>query len=72
MAEIEDQLGVPLSEMGKMNMSMKNVIVLVWAGLIQEDKEITQEDVGEMIDLENFEEVQGKIKAFGTVQGKNE
>jgi DNA mismatch repair protein MutH len=73
LAEIEDQLGVPLSEMKDVKMTIKNVRVILWAGLIHEDAELTQEEVGNMVDLGNFEEVQQKIaEAFAMAdKGKN-
>lgn len=73
LAEIEDQLGVPLAELQNVKMTIKNIRVILWAGLIHEDSELTQEQVGEMVDLNNIEEVQQKIaEAFGTVdKGKN-
>jgi hypothetical protein len=73
LAEIEDRLGVPLSEMGNVKMTIKNVRVILWAGLIHEDKELTPEDVGDMVDISNFEEVQEKVaEAFSMVEkGKN-
>lgn len=67
LAEIEDQLGVPLSEMENISMTMKNIRVILFCGLMHEDKELTQEDVGEMVDLQNMEEVQKKVaEAFGS------
>ncbi|MGG3561651.1 hypothetical protein ABES03_08605 [Neobacillus rhizosphaerae] len=73
LAEIEDQLGVPLAELQNVKMTMKNVRVILWAGLIHEDKELTQEDVGEMVDLGNMEYVQERVaEAFAMVEkGKN-
>jgi hypothetical protein len=73
LAEIEDQLGVPLSEMGEIKMTIKNVRVILWSGLIHEDPELTQEEVGNMVDLENMQEVQEKIaEAFAMAdKGKN-
>jgi hypothetical protein len=61
LAEIEDILGVPLSEMENVKMTIKNVRVILWAGLIHEDPELTQEEVGNMVDLGNFKEVQEKV-----------
>jgi hypothetical protein len=71
LAEIEDQLGVPLSEMGNLKMTIKNVRIILWSGLIHEDKELTPEDVGNMVDLGNFEEVQQKV-AEAFAMAKNE
>jgi hypothetical protein len=73
LAEIEDQLGVPLSEMAELKMTIKNVRVILWAGLIHEDEELTQQEVGNMVDLENMQEVQEKVaEAFAMAdKGKN-
>jgi hypothetical protein len=73
LAEIEDQLGVPLSEMAELKMTIKNVRVILWAGLIHEDEELTQREVGNMVDLENMQEVQEKVaEAFAMAdKGKN-
>jgi hypothetical protein len=69
LAEIEDNLGVPLSEMDKVKMTIKNVRVILWAGLIHEDEELTQKEVGNMVDLENMEAVQEKVaEAFTMAQ----
>lgn len=72
LAEMEDQLGVPLSELKDVKMTIKNVRVILWAGLIHEDKEISIEEVGDMVDLGNLEEVQLKVtEAFAMSQEKN-
>lgn len=73
LAEIEDQLGVPLAELQTVQMTMKNIRVILWAGLIHEDKELTQEDVGDFVDLENMQEVQERVaEAFAKSQVKND
>jgi len=71
LAEIEDALGVPLAELQNVAMTIKNVRVILWAGLIHEDADLTVEDVGNMVDLTNFQEVQEKVaEAFS--MSKNE
>lgn len=72
LAEIEDALGVPLSEMEKVAMTMKNIRTILWAGLIHEDDSLTVEQVGNMVDLGNIKEVQEKVaEAFAMAQPKN-
>mgnify|MGYP005750951813 CR=1 FL=1 len=72
LAEIEDALGVELSEMDKVKMNIKNVRIILWAGLIHEDPDLTQEEVGDMVDLANIKEVQEKVsEAFNTATSKN-
>jgi hypothetical protein len=63
---IEDNLGVPLAKMAEIEMKIKNVKVILWAGLLDEDKDLTVEYVGGLVDLDNFEYVQEQLgKAFG-------
>lgn len=72
LAEIEDNLGVPLSELENVTMTIKNVRTILWAGLIHEDATLTAQEVGNMVDLSNFKEVQEKIaEAFAMAQPKN-
>lgn len=72
LAEIEDALGVPLAELQTVKMTMKNIRVILWAGLIHEDEDLTQLEVGNMVDLNNMEEVQTKVaEAFAMAQEKN-
>ncbi len=70
LAEIEDCLGVPLAELGKVQMGMKAVRVMLWAGLIHEG--LTEKEVGSMVDFGNFEYVQEKLaEAFEVATRKN-
>lgn len=72
MAEIEDKLGVSLEDMGDIKMSIKNVRTILWAGLIHEDPELTEQEVGDMVDMNNMEYVQEQVAlAFGG-GGKND
>lgn len=72
LSEIEDKLGIPLTEIGKTPLGIKAVRVILWAGLIHEDPDLTVEAVGDLVDFGNFEEVQLKIaEAFeAATQGK--
>lgn len=40
---------------------MTKIRFLIWAGLLHEDPELTEQDVGRMIDVNNMEEVQQSI-----------
>jgi len=76
LCELEDRFNKPIMELLKdvgQNMSIKLVRTLVWAGLIHEDKDLTEAQVGEMIDLSNIIEVQEKLtEALSTsFSGKN-
>lgn len=72
LVELEDKMGVPLSEMGEMKITIRNVRSMLWAGILHENDEITEKEIGKFVDMENMEEVQEAIsKAFSKVQAKN-
>lgn len=72
LAEIEDKLGVPLSKMGEIDLGIKSIRTMLWAGLIHEDVELTETEVGNMVDFSNLEEVQKKVsEAFAAATAKN-
>lgn len=72
LAEIEDALGVPLSQMSEVELGIKTVRTMLWAGLIHEDEELTERQVGNMVDFSNLEEVQKKVsEAFAMAVEKN-
>lgn len=72
LAEIEDKLGVPLSKLSEVELGVKTVRTMLWAALIHEDEEITEKQVGNMVDFENLEYVQNKVsEAFALATAKN-
>ena len=65
---IEDLTGSTLDKITK-NLTMKTLKVLVYAGLIHEDKDLTVEAVGEMIGFGDIQAVSEAIgQAFGGLQ----
>lgn len=42
---------------------------MIWAGLLHEDEDLTLEDVGEMVNINNMEYVQKKLMEGLSVQG---
>lgn len=57
---LEDKLGVPISKIGEVltgSVSVKNLRTLIWAGLIHEDRGLTQKKVGEWIDFSMLSDV---------------
>lgn len=65
---IEDITGQSLDKVTK-NVNMKTLKVLVYAGLVHEDKELTLDAVGEMIGFNDIERVSEAIgRAFGGLQ----
>lgn len=72
LAEIEDRLGVSLAKMSEVELGIKSIRTMLWAGLIHEDKQITEDEVGEMVDFGNLEYVQEKVAtAFASATEKN-
>lgn len=64
-----EENGVDLQNLGKEgSIKLKDLRTLLYAGLMHEDKDLTPEKVGEMIDFNNLEEItEALTKAFGSV-----
>lgn len=72
LAEIEDALNVPLSKLSEVELGVKTVRTMLWAGLLHEDETLTERQVGNWVDFSNLEEVQTKVtEAFGMAMEKN-
>ena len=51
---------------------IENIIKVIWAGLIHEDKELTVEDVGYMLDISELPAISEKLtEIFQSMTGKN-
>ena len=61
LAELEDKLGVSLSQLDNVEMGVKQIRTFLWAGLIHEEPELSEEAVGNMVDFENIGYVNEKI-----------
>lgn len=62
--KIEDLLGISIDKIGE-NLNMKALKVLLYAGLVWEDKKLTLDQVGDMVGFEDMEKVSEAInKAF--------
>lgn len=57
--QLEEVQGVKLSDLSDEEKAkdLKTILSLIWAGLIHEDKDLTIEDVGNMIDISELSEV---------------
>lgn len=62
MIKIEKRIGRQLAQLGEP--SMEEVLVLLWACLLHEDKDLTPEAVGDMVHAGNLSEV---MEAFGSL-----
>jgi hypothetical protein len=72
LAELEDKLGVPLSKLSEVELGVKSIRSMLWAGLIHEDETLTERQVGGMVGFDNFEYVQNKLsEAWALAMGKN-
>lgn len=60
---LEEALGVPLSELGRVKMGVKELRLFLWAGLSWEDPSLTLEKVGELVDEAKltYEELAEKV-----------
>jgi hypothetical protein len=57
---IEDKIGFSLSEMGE-NVSIRTMRTMLTEGLRHEDAEITEEYVGNLITMDNMQDVQDAL-----------
>lgn len=66
-----EDAGVKLTDLGK-EMTMKQVMKVLWAGLVTFDSTLTVEEVGAMVGVEDLPMVSEKLaEAFEGLQGKN-
>jgi hypothetical protein len=70
---IEKKFNRPLSKIDMQNLTIEESAVLIWAGLVHEDKELTVEKVIDIIDEKgNFQEViEAMNKAMEDAFGNN-
>ena len=63
-----EDLGVDIQAMGKNeSVKLKDLRVLLFAGLMHEDKELTEVAVGDMITMDNMKNITSAMtQAFGT------
>ena len=76
LAKVEDITGKNIMGLDLNNVSIKDLLAIIYAGLYHEDKELTVEKVGDFIDeYSNITEVAEKLgeaftEAFGKGNGK--
>ncbi|MBD1372497.1 hypothetical protein IC620_09020 [Hazenella sp. IB182357] len=73
LSELEDVMGKPVTELG--NVGMKELRALLWAGLIHQNPDLTLQEAGDLMDLENIEYIGEKVAeamnlAFPKEEGK--
>lgn len=66
-----EEVGVKLTDLGK-EMSMGQVMKVLWAGLVTFENNLTIEEVGAMVGVEDLPIVSAKLtEAFEGLKGKN-
>ena len=73
--EIEEQLNVPISQLGDLEANARNIRLLLWAGLVWDDPELTVASVGKMVSFVRFGYVCDKVneamsQGLGRAEGK--
>ncbi len=75
---IEKQLKKPISKIDLENLTMEDAAVMIWAGLVHEDKDLTPEKVMDLVDeysdITTVLQAMGEAfrSAFGRNEGENE
>lgn len=64
-----EELGVDISKLQD-GVQMSHVRAILWAGLVHEDKELTLEDVGAFVTIDNINEVSEKLTVAFNSNGK--
>lgn len=64
-----EEMGVNIADLGTA-VKMSQVRAILWAGLKHEDADLTLEDVGELITMDNINEVSEAISAAFSTKGK--
>ena len=76
LVRVEEMIGKPISKLDLDNISVKDMRTIIYAGLFHEDKNLTPERVGELIDdysdINTVAEKLGEAmtEAFGRKNGK--
>lgn len=64
---LEKQFGISVDKLGE-NITMETIQALLYVGLIHEDKKLTFEAVGDMVDFGNLPDVNQKISEAFLIQ----
>ncbi|MCM3639696.1 hypothetical protein M4D68_00865 [Priestia aryabhattai] len=74
LVRLKKEFGIELKDLQDKEKSqdVETILAIIWAGLIHEDRELTYEDVGYMVDVSQLSEVSEKLtEVFGSVNAKN-
>jgi len=72
LVKVEEVLGRPISDFGA-SFGIKEIRAMLWAGLLHEDKSLSLDTAGDLIDEAGFEYVAEKVgEAINIAMGKTE
>lgn len=74
LVRLKKEYGIELKDLQdeKKAQDIETILTVIWAGLIHEDRELTVEDVGYMIDITELPEVSEKLsEIFRSMNEKN-
>jgi len=60
---IEKKLKKPISKIDMDNLTMEDAAIMLWAGLVHEDKDLTPEKVMDLVD--EYSDIQTVLQAMG-------
>lgn len=60
-AELEDVLGQPITKLDEESLGVKTLRALLWAGLLHENRDLTIEEAGDLMDHANLEDIATKV-----------
>jgi hypothetical protein len=76
LAELEDAMGKPITQLTDANVGIKALRAMLWAGLLHESPDLTIKEAGQLMDYADMKEVAEKVTeaislAFGDGTEKN-
>lgn len=73
LAKVEDLIGKPITALDLNKVGIKDLLVIIFAGLYQDDKTLTIEKVGDLVDeFSDINEIAEKVgEAFTLAFGKS-
>lgn len=67
LTELEDVLGMPITGLSDQKVGMKELRAMLWAGLLHDDPDLSLREAGDLIELENLQEISEKVTEAMTI-----
>lgn len=67
LAELEDVIGKPVSQLNQDTVGIKELRAMVWAGLLHEEPKLTIKGAGDLIQLDRIKEITKKVTEALTI-----